>query len=180
MIVYAPPRVYYIASFPLLLSELQTSQTSSRRIASAPRLGTTGWFCGTPMAKGKRGGRGAGGGAKGSSRQPAGGVIADNGGDSGESTLLPAPPPRECEPAGASPPVAPSGVGHGHVHPAGWTTASPDVTLVHHTHAQGSGSEASPSLILDPAQLLLVPAAVSSSSSSGGQRLSLAKPKVLV
>lgn len=98
------------------------------------------------MAKGKRGGRGAGGGAKGSSRQPAGGVIADNGGDSGESTLLPAPPPRECEPAGASPPVAPSGVGHGLVHPAGWTTASPDVTLVHHTHAQGSGPEASPKL----------------------------------
>ena len=122
------------------------SQTSSRRIASAPRLGTTGWFCGTPMAKGKRGGRGAGGGAKGSSRQPAGGVIADNGGDSGESTLLPAPPPRECEPAGASPPVAPSGVGHGLLHTAGWTTASPDVTLVHHTHAQGSGSEASPKL----------------------------------
>ena len=42
--------------------------------------------------------------------------------------------------------MAPSGVGHGLVHPAGWTTASPDVTLVHHTHAQGSGPEASPKL----------------------------------
>ena len=98
------------------------------------------------MAKGKRGGRSAGGGAKSSSRQPAGGVIADDGGDSGESTLLQAPPTRECEPADASPPVAPSGVGHGLLHHAGWTTASPDVTLVHHTHAQGSGPEPSPKL----------------------------------